>query len=353
MIIRQNFITKYSGSTKRNLTIFTKNETNKKISIVKRNYPSDPKASTVILETKEASEVMKKLNWELKHMYGPILQPKTVTNQPILKRGVNYRTENLINDPTPIHEYDKPIISEISSFPLLNKTSNVGKSVFLNKANLLREDLLDRCALKPPSVSRILEKTMPEENALRLKLWKQKMIEELGEDGFKKYHEEILAKGSSLHASINSYLTSESEVSVQESNAGHWESLKAVFPQIKNIKLLEERVSHPFLCYQGIVDCFAEYRGRLVVVDWKTSKKSKSSLSSTFDNPLQIAAYVGALNFDSRLQYLVNNGLIVVAYESGSPASELFIDDEKMKRYWKEWLKRVKKYWEMVEAEQS
>lgn len=188
MIIHHNFLTKYSITTKKYFKTSINNETYKKLVVVKRTYPSDPKSSPVVLESKDASEVMKKLNWELKHMYGPIIQPKTVTSQPILKRGVNYRTENLIVDPTPIPESDLPIISVIASFPLLNKTANLSKSVFLNKANLLREDLLDRCASKPPSVSKILEKTMPEENALRLKLWKQKMIEELGEEGFEKYH---------------------------------------------------------------------------------------------------------------------------------------------------------------------
>lgn len=172
----------------KNFTIYTNNETNKKVTIVKRSYPSDPKSAPVVLESKEASDVMKNLNWEFQQMYGPIRHPKAPTNKPILQRGVNYRTENLIVDPTPILGSTKPILSAISNFPLMNTTSNVSKSVFLNKANLLREELLSRCVSKPPSVSRILDKTMPEENAKRLEIWKKKMIKELGEEGFKKYH---------------------------------------------------------------------------------------------------------------------------------------------------------------------
>jgi len=38
------------------------------------------------------------------------------------------------------------------------------------------------------------------------------------------------------------------------------------------------------------------YRGEQYVIDWKTSKRRKSSLSQTFDNPLQLVAYLGAYN---------------------------------------------------------
>ena len=45
---------------------------------------------------------------------------------------------------------------------------------------------------------------------------------------------------------------------------------------------------------------------KVVLIDWKTSEKKKSTLAKTFDAPLQVAAYVGALNHDSR--YVKKNG---------------------------------------------
>ena len=73
---------------------------------------------------------------------------------------------------------------------------------------------------------------------------------------------ELFANGSSLHHSISNFLSSvpESELHIKEENINHWKSLSRIFPDIKEVKLLEEMVSHPFLCYKGIIDCFAKYK---------------------------------------------------------------------------------------------
>lgn len=35
-----------------------------------------------------------------------------------------------------------------------------------------------------------------------------------------------------------------------------------------------------------------------MLIEWKTSSKPKLSVKSMFDDPIQVAAYLGALNFD-------------------------------------------------------
>jgi len=49
-----------------------------------------------------------------------------------------------------------------------------------------------------------------------------------------------------------------------------------------------------------------DHRGEKHVVDWKTSKRRKSSIQDTFDNPLQLVAYLGAYNIQPSTPLQVN-----------------------------------------------
>lgn len=138
------------------------------------------------------------------------------------------------------------------------------------------------------------------------------------------------------------------------------------------------------------------HRGVLCVIDWKTSEKPKPLLSNTYDNPIQIAAYAGALNNDPKYKYQVRcvvimisgfsycptaffchcffqfkiflilsfviflaiyltiqytllplqveNGLIVVVYKDGSPAHAHCLNSDLMSDYWKRWLVRLEEF---------
>ena len=60
--------------------------------------------------------------------------------------------------------------------------------------------------------------------------------------------------------------------------------------------LLSTFVDGP-LHYRALSICHTYvYRGEKHVIEWKTSKRRKSRIQETFDNPLQLVAYLGAYN---------------------------------------------------------
>ena len=88
---------------------------------------------------------------------------------------------------------------------------------------------------------------------------------------------------------------------------------------------------------------------KVILIDWKTSKKQKLKLRHTFDAPIQIAAYVGALNHDPRYPFQIENAMIAVVYNDGSEANLIHMDKKELIRHWIMWLNRLKQYEKLVE----
>ncbi|NXM58684.1 MGME1 exonuclease, partial [Illadopsis cleaveri] len=201
---------------------------------------------------------------------------------------------------------------------------------------------------KMPSVTRILQQTLSPQQVFYLERWKQKMIEELGKEGFEEYTKNLFLQGELFHSALESIFLSE-EMAAREQGeddvvAGYLSSVEHVLEDISEVKALESGVHHETLQYLGLVDCVAKYRGQLCVIDWKTSEKPKPFLQNTYDNPLQVAAYIGAINHDANYDFQVRCGLIVVAYKNGSPAHPHFMDPDLCSQYWNKWLLRLEEY---------
>ncbi|XP_046884924.1 mitochondrial genome maintenance exonuclease 1 [Hypomesus transpacificus] len=208
-----------------------------------------------------------------------------------------------------------------------------------------------------PSVTRILQQTMSPEQVYVLERWRRRMIAELGEEGFREYSQNLFRQGKLFHTVVENFLglvdetpgvdTEPKEMSeCPPETEGYMESIRHVLEDVSGVRAIESTVNHATLGYLGIVDCVANYRGVRCVIDWKTSEKPKPYLSNTYDNPLQVAAYIGALNNDDNYSYQVENGLIVVAYKDGTPAHPHPISSEQVLHYWEKWLVRLEEYTE-------
>lgn len=151
------------------------------------------------IESKPAADVIKRLNWELKQLYGPVLshksktydQEKDLESQEIIQ----HETRIPVIDPLVSQDVNKIVkvnmenqneFNSILSFPLINKL--VQSSTIINELNHLRKrlELLTKTS-SVPSVSQILQTTMPKERVEILNKWKENMISQLGKEGFEKY----------------------------------------------------------------------------------------------------------------------------------------------------------------------
>lgn len=163
------------------------------------------------------------------------------------------------------------------------------------------------------------------------------------------FFSDIFLQGKRFHEALESILSPQEALKERDENllkSGYIESVQHILKDVSGVRALESAVQHETLNYIGLLDCVAEYQGKLCVIDWKTSEKPKPFIQSTFDNPLQVVAYMGAMNHDTNYSFQVQCGLIVVAYKDGSPAHPHFMDAELCSRYWAKWLLRLEEYTE-------
>ncbi|KAI1287658.1 Mitochondrial genome maintenance exonuclease 1 [Halotydeus destructor] len=242
----------------------------------------------------------------------------------------------------------------VLNFPLLNpwRSGQLHESLTGTEAEFQfkREGVLDDTfpVSKFPSVSKILQTTQSDMARENLDKWKKGMIEKLGDVGFINHQRRLFYRGQLFHRHIAAQLKGEKLEKIPPEIEQLWSSLGDVWSNISDVQALEQPVTHPFLCYKGILDCVALYEGDLVVIDWKTSSKQKPSLYELYDEPVQAAAYLGALNYDKNVEYQVDKMTVIVAYDDGQPATVHRISHRNSTDYWRVWLDRLKTYWDTL-----
>uniref|UniRef100_A0A1B0CDG5 Mitochondrial genome maintenance exonuclease 1 n=2 Tax=Lutzomyia longipalpis TaxID=7200 RepID=A0A1B0CDG5_LUTLO len=188
---------------------------------------------------------------------------------------------------------------------------------------------------------------MPEASREALMRWKVLKIAELGEEGFRKLNEQHLKQGAQLHRWIEEFLSTGGQVPEEARAEGGWRSVENFLKSVE-AKCVEAKVAHPFLKYHGIVDCVSIVDSELHVIEWKKSERAKATISATYDAPLQLAAYLGALNATLPAHGLttpVLRGAVVVVYTDGTPAHVHSLGSSEIRSYWRSWLIRLQEYW--------
>ena len=118
-------------------------------------------------------------------------------------------------------------------------------------------------------------------------------------------------RGTRIHTLCESYLNNESV----EPNLFDTETFKAIKPYLNNIQdvhCLETPLYSDHLEVAGTVDCIAKYKGKMSVIDFKTStrKKSRDDIQNYF---MQCSAY--AVAFEERTGVPVGKIVIIMAVD--------------------------------------
>uniref|UniRef100_A0A3Q3VVV1 Mitochondrial genome maintenance exonuclease 1 n=1 Tax=Mola mola TaxID=94237 RepID=A0A3Q3VVV1_MOLML len=281
-----------------------------------------------VMSSRVSSQTPETLNAEDGHIYGPVVKAPTPSSGPKMRV------------PKTLH----PFVQCRDTLEAEEPESGPPARIALNRGQ-------GRSPV--PSVTRILQQTLSPDQVFYLERWKRRMIAELGEEGFKEYSRNLFRQGKLFHSAVEDILTSgasrEDKTPSERDEyppevQGYLQSISHVLADVSAVRAVESTVQHSTLNYLGIADCVARYRGVLCVIDWKTSEKPKPFLGNTYDNPIQVAAYAGALNNDSNYKYQVENGLVVVAYKDGSRAHAHQLNSELMLEFWKSWLVRLEDF---------
>lgn len=138
--------------------------------------------------------------------------------------------------------------------------------------NVLEEPGKSRVYITPdgnsyPSITSLLSKTMSADKVAIIKDWQ----DWVGLEEAEKIKNTAGNRGSILHTAIENYLFHGTL-----SDKVLFKQCKKQLDRINNIRLLEKPLYSDILRVAGRVDCIAEFDGKLSVIDFKTSTKTKT-----------------------------------------------------------------------------
>lgn len=198
----------------------------------------------------------------------------------------------------------------------------------------------DKSTRPLPSVTTILNATKPQEARDKLMNWRSR----LGTEEANRVATTASRRGTQTHKYIKRYLLGE-DITCPDASRPYWESIKPVLQNIDAVRLVESPVCHYDLNYAGVVDCVASFNGVPCVCEWKTADKPKGTIERLYDYPLQLAAYLGAVNHSYR-EYGIDLERVLLVVAIPEMAAEVFwLETTAINTYWQQWETRVTAYW--------
>lgn len=158
-----------------------------------------------------------------------------------------------------------------------------------------------------------------------LNLYNQNFITEwkakVGEEYANKVASQAARRGTIIHESVEHYLSNRSVPFVSFRQQELFKSIQPLLNDINNVHCLEQRLFSRHLKIAGTVDCIAEHEGRLSVIDFKTSSrtKEKNKIENYF---MQCTAY--AIMYEELTGIPIQKIVIMIAVEDDFP--QIFIE---------------------------
>ena len=169
---------------------------------------------------------------------------------------------------------------------------------------------------KYPSITTVLS----DRNKEGIVKWR----ESVGNDVANQVMRQAANRGTAVHTLIENYLNNE-ELSKQDVlPVALFVTMKSELDNINNIRIQEGGLYSDKLGVAGRVDCIAEYKGKISVIDFKTSTKEKKEewVENYF---IQGSAYCEM--YEERFLQPIEQVVILIVTEDG--AVQTFIKDKK------------------------
>ena len=151
-----------------------------------------------------------------------------------------------------------------------------------------------------------------------------KWRESVGNDVANQVMRQAASRGTAVHTLIENYLNNEELSKQAVLPVALFVTMKSELDNINNIRIQEGGLYSDKLGVAGRVDCIAEYKGKISVIDFKTSTKEKKEewVENYF---IQGSAYCEM--YEERFLQPIEQVVILIVTEDG--AVQTFIKDKK------------------------